>query len=240
MTIRHATLAILLGAACFSGAAGAQTFQTRAHIPSQSLIEDLAEPPSLGAANATPPRAMTALGVDVVKDFEGWVAMPYDDPVGYCTVGYGHLIEKKRCAEINPLAYAAGLTTVQGTDLLERDTRSARRAVTSMVRVELTDDQYSALASLVFNIGRDNFRTSTILELINSNQLPLAARQFRRWIKADGQILPGLITRRSCEETLFRGDLSYNAVGQFDRDACSTLGAAATAAEAVDIRTGER
>ena len=56
--------------------------------------------------------------VDLVKSFEGFVASPEPDPVGLPTVGYGHLCQKKNCAEVK---YKFPLSKADGVKLLQDD-----------------------------------------------------------------------------------------------------------------------
>ena len=59
-------------------------------IPSQSQIEDLAG--GLGITVPSGIRPIVPLAPELIMAFEGWRPSPYDDPSGYCTVGFGHLL----------------------------------------------------------------------------------------------------------------------------------------------------
>lgn len=39
-------------------------------------------------------------GLDLLKEFEGFVPAPAPDPIGLPTVGYGHLCKQTDCAEV--------------------------------------------------------------------------------------------------------------------------------------------
>lgn len=238
--IRIAAMLLILPFA-FTSLSAAQEALDR--FPSRSQIEQLelreAVGDSLGFTNGSSPRSMLSLGFELLKDFEGWVPIAYDDPVGYCTVGYGHLIALKKCGLLNPAPYPNGLTKGDGEKLLDEDTAFARRAVQSLVDVTLTDAEFSALASFVFNVGRDNFKTSTLRELINQGELTSAARQFGRWVNADGKKQPGLVTRRECERLLFVGALELDASGKFSRKPCEILGIGPVVDNPIDIEVGE-
>ncbi len=92
---------------------------------------------------------------------------------------------------------------------LDDDLDDAQLTVERMVKVPLTDHQYAALVSLVFNIGPGNFGTSTLLKKLNMKKYMEAADRFEDWIKARNQetgkleVLPGLKTRRAVEKALF-------------------------------------
>lgn len=208
------------------------------HLASQLLVEQFRAPLGIAGGEA---KAMPPLALDLVKHFEGWSPTAYDDPVGYCTIGYGHLVALNRCEDIQLGDFAAGLTETQGSLLLEHDSFGARLAVEDLVLVELTDAQFGALASFVFNVGRRRFARSTLLELLNAGDYTAAAAEFPRWVKAGGVVLPGLVARRECEQALFAGRLARTPEGQIDRASCTTaaLGIAPSRGDLIDIRIGE-
>ena len=72
-----------------------------------------------------------------------------------------------------------------------------------MVKCELNQNQFDALVSFVFNIGRDNFKRSSMLKFLNSNHYPLSSGQFDRWIHSRGKVVQGLVKRRAAEKALF-------------------------------------
>lgn len=207
-------------------------------LPSQIQVERLRG--ELGAApSGMLPRAIPPLALDLVKHFEGWVASPYDDAVGYCTVGYGHLIALDSCDKVRPTEYGDGLSDEEGELLLLEDISFAQLAVQRLVSVPVSDDQFGALVAFVYNVGEGNFQRSTLRSKLNLGQIEPASSEFLRWVRANGKILPGLQARRACEKTLYDEELSYNANGQFDRRNCVELGAAPSGAEAIDIYSGE-
>lgn len=76
------------------------------------------------------------------------------------------------------------------------------------VRVPLTENQYSALVSFVYNVGGPAFRYSTLLEKLNAEDYKGAAEQFGRWIMGGGKVLGGLVKRREAERQLFEADMT--------------------------------
>jgi lysozyme len=134
------------------------------HIFDESRVESFGI--SLGAAPSSPPRSILRAGIILIKYFEHWVPQPYNDPAGYCTIGYGHLISSRRCEDVDPLLFADGITGQQGDTLLSEDTVYSRRAVQSLVHIHLSDEQFSALASHLFlileGISFQSLRSSAI------------------------------------------------------------------------------
>jgi len=238
-------IAALLAAAVWTVEAGAQslpnqTFPTVAdHFPSQLLLE------TYGTVQPTPPglklRGLAPIAVDLIKDFENWVPTPYNDAAGNCTIGFGHLIAPQRCETVALGRFAGGLTEIQGLALLDEDTRLARIAVQQLVTAPLNDDQFGALTSFVFNVGRTNFGGSTMLVLLNAKKYNAAADQFPRWVQAGaGVVLPGLVQRRSCEQLLYRGELTVTAGGHISRELCKAPSVGPDLGTLIDIYKGEK
>jgi lysozyme len=207
---------------------------------SQSQIEDLRQGVTLGAAEVAAARPLNQVSLVMIKEFEGWVPSAYDDPSGYCTIGYGHLIALDNCKDIDLGQFSSPLTISAGEELLLSDTASARLAIKNLIEVDLTDDQFGSLVSLVFNVGKANFHKSTLRKALNAGDYEQTAKQFRVWIKSNGRVLDGLVERRACEEKLFREFLQLNSGGGIRPPRCRAPGAAdALPGPAVDIESGE-
>ena len=135
------------------------------------------------------------LGVSLIKHFEGYRSEPYLDAVGKLTVGYGHLVRKGEIfTDTSKPAMEA---------LLKEDMGVAEAVVKRYVKVPLNSNQFSALVSLVYNIGIGAFKDSTLLAKLNKGDYATAAREFLRWDYAGGDRLRGLTKRREAEKRLF-------------------------------------
>lgn len=135
-------------------------------------------------------------GVKAIQGFEGLRLEAYVDAVGATTIGYGHTGTEH--------AFIGNtITKKKAIELLRLDLRDSEKAVNSLVKVELTQDQFDALSSLVFNIGTGNFRKSTLLKKLNQGDYLGAADEFLKWRKGGGKVLPGLVTRRAKERAMF-------------------------------------
>lgn len=140
------------------------------------------------------------LAAALIRKHEGLRLAPYFCPAGKLTVGYGHVILP------HEQDLRAGITADEAEALLLRDLAWAMFAARDVGRV-LPDGQAAALASLVFNIGPEAWRESTIRRLVVAGDMAGAAAQFSRWNKAGGKVLPGLVARRADERHFFEGDL---------------------------------
>ena len=205
--------------------------------PSILLREQLDAPLGITSRGTLP--ALDEAGLLIVKDFEGWSPVAYDDPSGFCTIGYGHLIAKSQCRNLDLSRFDAPMSPEAGEEILILDMGTAKAAVSDLVSQPLETHQYTALASFVFNVGYGNFRASTMRRLINAGEMELASLEFPRWIKSDGQILNGLITRRACERALFEGNTDIFDSATFDRSDCDALGVVTFDRALIDLTEGE-
>jgi len=139
-------------------------------------------------------RNISARGLALLKEHEGFRAHVYRDSAGHPTIGYGHKL-------LPGESFPNGITQEQALQLLAKDTEIARRAIQTNVKVPLTQNQFDALTSLVFNIGTGAFVRSTLLKLLNQGFYQAASEQFLAWKFAGG--VPILLGRRQKEKALF-------------------------------------
>jgi lysozyme len=141
--------------------------------------------------------ALSAAGATFLAKHEGEVRRVYLDPVGIPTSCVGHTRTARLVDVGKPLSAAVCAR------LLQEDTRVAQAGVGRLVKQPVTQEQYDALVSFVFNVGEGAFSKSTLLRKFNAGDCQGAADQFPRWNQARGRALPGLVTRRAEERALF-------------------------------------
>lgn len=138
---------------------------------------------------------MKTKNVNVIKKHEGLRLEAYlPTPNDVWTIGYGHTHTTKQGMKI---------TEAQAEKFLYLDIAWAEEAVNTLVKVRLTQNQFDALVSFVFNVGAGAFSKSTLLRLLNAGDYEGAANQFLRWNKQKGKVLNGLTRRRQEEMELF-------------------------------------
>jgi GH24 family phage-related lysozyme (muramidase) len=142
-------------------------------------------------------------GLALTKTSEGFRSHLYNDAARYCTIAYGHLVKRAPCNGTEPREFLTGVTEPRGAELLIGDMEQAQIAVLTSVTIDLTDGQYAALCDFVYNVGAGNFKRSTLLKTVNARRHDQVPFQFRRWVKAGGRELPGLVTRREREIKLY-------------------------------------
>ena len=72
-----------------------------------------------------------------------------------------------------------------------------------MVKVGLEQCQFDALCSWVYNLGPNNLKESTLLKVLNDGDYSSVPAEIKRWNKAGGKVLQGLMRRREAEALLF-------------------------------------
>ena len=72
-----------------------------------------------------------------------------------------------------------------------------------MVAADISQNQFDALASFTYNLGAKSLEKSTLLRLINENNMQAAANEFPKWVFAGDKKLAGLERRRAAEMELF-------------------------------------
>ncbi len=135
-------------------------------------------------------------GIALIKKFEGCELEAYRCSADVLTIGYGHtqgVNEGDSC------------TQEEAEDLLVKDLEEFEFYVNDIVEQELNQNQFDALVAWTFNLGPTNLRSSTLLKRLNEGDFDDAPHQIRRWNKAGGQVLDGLIRRREAEALLFQG-----------------------------------
>jgi lysozyme len=135
-------------------------------------------------------------GINLIKKYESCYLKAYLCPAKIPTIGFGHT---------NGVKLGMSITKVRAEELLKQDLEYFETSISALVKVPLTQNQFDALVSFVFNIGVNAFRKSTILRLINLKQYASASLEFIRWNKAAGKELLGLTRRRKEELQLFIG-----------------------------------
>jgi lysozyme len=154
------------------------------------------------------PNIVSEDGLNLVKKFEGLHKVTkegdvraYRCPAGKWTIGYGHTRGVKSGMRVS---------VPKCTEMLIADLHEAGNVVRRYVNVPLSQNQYDALVSFVFNLGEGNFKSSTLLKRLNQGKYDEVPAQIIRWNKArvDGVLteLRGLTRRRTAEAAMFAMD----------------------------------
>lgn len=139
-------------------------------------------------------------GIELLKRHEGCRLTAYRCPAGVWTIGYGHTGDDVR--------EGMTITQLKAEQLLTDDLRKFEEEVERvMAGVSLTQGQFDALTVFAYNVGAAAFRNSTLARMVRKNpNNPLIRGEFRRWIRAKGEVLPGLVRRREEEANVYFGE----------------------------------
>ncbi len=137
-------------------------------------------------------------GIKKLKGEEGEKLIGYLDSRGIPTVGTGHT----GLVDGVPVTKGMVITSDKSSQLLRSDLQWTENAINGNVKAPLTQNQYDALCSLVFNIGANAFVGSTVLRKLNAKDYAGAADAFLMWKKA-GNNPNILLPRRQRERALF-------------------------------------
>jgi len=135
-------------------------------------------------------------GLSLIKKFEGCELEAYKCAAGVWTIGYG---------SIKGVKQGDTITQEEADNLLLHEMDEYEGYINDAVNVDLNQNQFDALVSWVFNLGPSNLSSSTLLTRINNKDWKDVPNQIKRWNKAGGKVLEGLIRRREAEALLFEG-----------------------------------
>jgi lysozyme len=129
-------------------------------------------------------------GIQFIEDREGVRLVAYQDVKGIWTIGVGHTGPEVKKGLI--------WTTEQVSQALQDDLKEVQECIYKNIKYPISQNQYDALCSFIFNVGIDAFAKSTILKKINAGDLAGAGNEFDRW-----NIPQQIIGRRMKEKALF-------------------------------------
>lgn len=137
-------------------------------------------------------------GIDLIKNFEGFVATPYRAVATekYLTIGYGHYGPDVRMGMC--------LTKAEAEKLLQKDIERFEAHVNKYdYTYDFNQNEFDALVSFSLNIGN-------IDQLTNNGHRSKAviAEKMLLYNKSGGRVLQGLVNRRKAEQALFLSSVS--------------------------------
>jgi|TARA_R110000824_G_scaffold203363_1_gene387781 lysozyme len=143
-------------------------------------------------------RAISQEGLSLIKKFEGCELASYQDSVGVWTIGYGHT---------KGVEDGMSITQLEANQMLEDELPEYEGYINKLVTKELEQCEFDALVCWVYNLGPTNLRESTLLKILNEGDKKGVPAQIRRWNKAGGETLEGLVRRREAESLLWENKL---------------------------------
>tara|TARA_R100001443_G_scaffold115203_1_gene132440 strand:- start:459 stop:944 length:486 start_codon:yes stop_codon:yes gene_type:complete len=135
-------------------------------------------------------------GISLIKKFEGCELEAYKCAAGVWTIGYGHTKDVREGMTISK---------EQADNMLLNELDIYCLHVEKAVEVDLKQCEFDALVSWTYNLGPTNLNNSTMLKVLNDKDFNEVPHQLKRWNKANGEVLQGLVRRREAEALLFEG-----------------------------------
>lgn len=140
-------------------------------------------------------------GYKLIKDFEGLSLVPYLCKGKVATIGWGNVFYPsgiKVTMQDKPISLATAswmFRTIADRFAVDVD---------KLIKANINQNQFNAIASLAYNIGIGGLAKSTLLKKVNVNPSdPTIANEFAKWNKVGGKVVNGLTKRRAIESKLY-------------------------------------
>ena len=140
------------------------------------------------------------------------------------TIGWGHT-KNVRPGQV--------ITEAQAEEFFDEDKAWVEQFMATKVKVPLSQNQYDAVASWVFNVGAKNASSSTLIRKLNAKDYEGAAHELPRWNKQKGKVLNGLTRRRAEEMEYFLRSSVLTSAPNATPDQVKNLKPIATSKEAL-------
>ncbi len=150
--------------------------------------------------------------VNFLKKEESYVGKGYKIGDGKITIGWGH------AEDISSSKYKLGqeIDTTEAEKLLKQDIKQSSEALNRIlddwkskgIEVNITQDMYNTMTSMIFNMGIGNFRNSKFIQLVKKNELDKAKEEIKTTSSHLFSKFPGLKKRRKKESEAFSVSIS--------------------------------
>ena len=142
--------------------------------------------------------AVSAAALVGIATHEGYRGEAYRDATGIPTIGYG---------ETKGVKMGDKTTPERALVQLLESTEKHADAIRQCIHVPLYQHEFDAYISLAYNIGTGAFCKSTLVKKLNARDYAGACEEIRRWNKAGGKVLAGLVKRREAEYRMCKGEV---------------------------------
>lgn len=147
--------------------------------------------------------SLSEAGLDFIKRHEDCKPKRYPDSADNPTIGCGHQIWRDEAED-----FRHPIDEDIARQLLSMDVEHAENAVHRYAKgVSLSQHEYDALVSFVFNVGGGHFASSSVLKQLKAGDYSNAAEKMLEWVKVTKNGEPvfnqGLANRRGAERILF-------------------------------------
>lgn len=146
--------------------------------------------------------------MEFLKEEEKFRALAYKLGDGMVTIGYGHA-EYLNKSDIIP--YKTRIDSAKAEEYLREDIKKAEGTLNAILdkwekdglEHNITQNQYDAMISMIFNMGRTGFRRSDFIKKVKEGDMDAAHNQLLNTSSQLFKKFPGLKKRRQREAELF-------------------------------------
>lgn len=157
-------------------------------------------------------RTLSEFGESLIQSFESCELEAYPDPSTKhepYTIGWGH-------TDLGVIKKGDMISQAEADAFFREDVKKFSDAVNAVVKVPLNDYQFSALVSLVYNIGPGGLRGSSLLKKLNAGNYIGASNEFLSFVYSNHKKMAGLVNRRKKEHLVFSVGIMEN-MPDFDK-----------------------
>jgi lysozyme len=144
------------------------------------------------------------LAAQICREFEGFVAKPYLCPANYWTQGYG-TVNKPDGTVVKPTDPPISKQTADLWLVSELENVYMAGVLARTPNLAKYPEALGAITSFAYNLGVPRYRSSTLARRILEESWLEAQREIKKWTRAGGKILPGLVRRRLVEAQYLKG-----------------------------------
>lgn len=137
--------------------------------------------------------------LNLIAKWEGFRSDAYIGSDNVWTIGYG----TTKWPNGKAVEKGQTITKENAWDLLRKQAQEHANTIEYYVKVPLNQNQYDALASFQYNLGRYILRNSALLVYLNNKQWEQVGKEMLLYCNANGKKLQGLVNRRLDEIALF-------------------------------------
>lgn len=139
---------------------------------------------------------------ELCRPFEGLRLKPYLCPAGFATIGYGTVYKPDgtRVTLQHPPISAETAESWLQHELRNNYLPGVLKASPHLLAYPRV---LGALTDFAYNCGVPRYRSSTLCRRVNQCDWAAAKTELMKWTRGGGQVLPGLVRRRSAECTFF-------------------------------------
>lgn len=152
------------------------------------------------AAPVAPASLAVEIAASLCERFEGFVGYPYLCPAGVPTIGFGatHYLDGRAVKLTDPPISREAAQRL----LLRMIEREYLPAVLRLCPGVQEPRRLAALIDFTFNLGAGALAGSTLRRRVNADEWQQVPGELRRWVRAAGKVLRGLVLRREAEVAL--------------------------------------